>query len=154
MLIIPPPISIERVSLDRALKLDVPRYSPDQLPGYNCARYARLSSHFIFGKKFPVAHAWQMREKTKIISKLNENSQLVSLIKKGAVSPGMLLGVFCKGSHYLAGGRTYTHLSVYLGAQSNKHLFLEQIGDEIRIVDLHCYDLEKKQIKEVLDLRP
>ncbi|MFH1365240.1 MAG: hypothetical protein ABIH28_01500 [archaeon] len=149
----PLPSKLERIHLDNGLKVDVPRYSIEQLPPYNCARYARLSSHFIFGKEFPVAHAWQMREKTIVVSRLNENSQMTRLIEKKIISPGMLLGVFCEDSMYLNERRSYTHLGLYIGQQSKNPLILEQFGEEIRLADLRCYALEGLKIKEVLNLK-
>ena len=154
MLITPQPSRFQRIYLDDVLKVDVPFFGADHLPEDYCARFARLCSHLIFGKDFPVAHAWQMREKTRAVATLTENSQLVQLVRIKTVIPGMLLGVYSEDSLYNPDGlRSYTHIGVYLGQQSGKPLILEQFGDEVRIIDLQGYKLEGLFIKEILDLR-
>lgn len=153
MLITPSPNRVQVVSLDDFLNVPVPLYSADQLPYNFCARYARLCADFIFGKKFPVSDSWYMRQNKHVFTVATDNSQFPNLVQFGIIKPGMMVGVYCSDSEYGDAVRLYTHMSLYLGQQRDKPLFLEQFMDEIRIMNLRDYDLEGLQIREVLCLR-
>ncbi len=147
------PSSIENLSLDKDVQLKIPFYDETILPEDYCARYVRLSSDFIFGKKFPVADAWKMRDMKRIYGLNINNSEFPHLAKLEFVLPGMLVGLQVNDTKYNKDTREYTHLSLYLGTQKGKPLFLEQYGTEIRTMNLNDYMLGKMEIREVLDTK-
>lgn len=152
MLHTPQPNDIETLRLDDALKLQIPKYGADQLPPRFCSRYARLAADFIFDVQFPTADSWQMREKPHVFTRPADNYSFSLLARRQTVTPGMMVGIYCRGTEYDDGIRLYTHLALFLGQQQGQPLFLEQFGDQIRVMSLDDYVLDKLQIREVLGL--
>ena len=147
------PIRTEKVKLDGNTELPVPFFSLNDVPECFCARYARLSSEFLFGKRFPASDSWEIRLKPGVISRRTNNQNFKFFSNNGKVSPGSIIGIYNPRSSYNNKNRPYTHISLYLGKQRGKDVFLEQFVDETRMMTIRDYELEMLQIKEILSLR-
>ena len=143
------PIKLEKVVLDRELSLNFPVYSNKDVPNLYCARYARLSTKFMFGNVFPLADAWKMRNQ-KGVQTCKVNETIFQKESKFNVRPGSLVGIYTPDSRYLDKPLIYTHLSLYLGKKKDNPLFLEQFVDEIRLITLNEYQKYGLEIKEIL----
>jgi len=143
------PIRIENILLDQGLNLEIPYFSKEDVPDYYCSRYARLSSEFIFGNKFPIAHAWKMREK-KIISHKEID---YDFFKNKDLEKGSLVGIFFQNSRAEILRDQYSHIALYLGRKKGKPLFLEQFNKIIRVMNLERYKEENLIFREILTLK-
>jgi len=146
------PVRTEKVSLDDKVILEIPFFNKEQVPDLFCARYARLSAEYIFGVKFPVTHAWKMRNHPQITALPTDNVSFKILSNENQIERGSIVGVYVPKSQRRKFWRHYTHLSVYLGEKDKIPVFLEQFGDKIRISNLTSYDSEGLKLKEILTI--
>jgi hypothetical protein len=146
------PIKTEKINLDREVQLEIPFFNLENLPDYFCARYARLSSQFSFGKIFPVAHAWNMRSKQGVIITPVNNRFFELPFHRKQIKPGSLVGIYTSDSRYNGELKPYTHLSLYLGEKNRHSLFLEQYIHDIRLIKLKDYERGNMEIREVLSI--
>jgi hypothetical protein len=142
----PDTMRTESIYIDPDKKIDVAFF--DDMPECHCARYARLAADYVFGLNYPVASAWKMREQTPHQKTNNGEFMMLSTIE--AVKPGVLVGIYFPGSKFNADGRPYTHMSLFVGLQNGKPIFLEQMVDEIRRISIEDYALEGMQIREII----
>jgi hypothetical protein len=149
MLAKPIPSGAERYYLDEGF-VEVPLFPEDQMPSGYCARFARLSADYVFGKAYPAADAWKMRETEGVFTLPADENEIPKLAKSGVLVPGMLVGVHYKRSSFTSRDLPYTHLGLYLGEQNGKPVFLEQFCDEIRISRLSDYKKSEFEIREIL----
>ncbi|VVB83009.1 Uncharacterised protein [uncultured archaeon] len=87
------PIRTEKVSLDNRV-LDIPIFNKEQVPSLFCSRYARLSAEYIFGIKFPVTHAWKMRNHPQITALPTDNASFKILSNENRIESGSIVGVY------------------------------------------------------------
>lgn len=145
------PDRIERITLDNG-SLGVPLFSPEQVHDFYCARYARLSSRFIFGKEFPAADAWDIRNQPEVRVIPYDNHSFRKFAE--AVPKGAITGIYLRDSDYNDGSLKYTHVALYLGILKGNPLFLEQFEREVRLINLSEYERLGYEIKEILDVSP
>ena len=149
MLAIPSPSRIETLDLDDEKRV-IPFYDSKDLPENYCARYVRLVASFIFNDSLPTSHAWEMRNKKGVFTLATDNHSFPYLTQIGIIKPGAVVGIRHYDSENNRNGRQYTHVALYMGQKWCKPIFLEQFGDEIRIMDLKGYELSKMSIQEAL----
>ena len=130
--------------------IEVPVFSPDILPSSYCARYVRLAAEHLFDKNFPRANAWGLHDKCKVVSKVNGNSDLVSLAEEGILTSGMVVGLFNPNTVHKNPDYRYTHVALYLGLDGNTPLFAEQHLGVTKVSDI--YDFANYSAKEILDV--
>ncbi len=143
------PIRIENILLDEGLNLEIPYFSKEDVPDSYCSRYARLSSEFIFGNKFPIAHVWKMREKKIIFPKEID----YDFFKNKNIEYGSLVGITFLNSRAEILRDQYSHVSLYLGRKKGKPIFLEQFNKVIRVMNLEKYREENLIFREILTLK-
>lgn len=103
-------------------QLKAPVYSSEQVPAFNCSRYARLASKELFGKEYQRADAWNLRYHDKVVQSLGTNT-LDNLYDSGTLKPGMIVGVFNPKSKYNdkldeSGKKVkYTHVILFVGEE-------------------------------------
>ncbi len=150
---LPKPSKVERISLDNR-DLVLPFFSSNDVPECYCARMVRFAAEFMFGKKFPVANAWNMRKKRGIMLRSVDNSAFESLAAAGVIPPGIIAGFYNKDSVYNGKNRLYTHLGLYIGRQKSKSLFIDQYVNEIRVLNLEDYQKQHLELREIIDVVP
>lgn len=113
----------------------VPVFSFDYVPPHYCAKWARLATDHLFGKKFSMVPAWDRIYADNLIEEISARP-LSYLVKKGILQPGMILGVVNPNSPILGrkdfsgGVANYTHNIIYLGLSlEDEPLFAEQFND-------------------------
>ena len=153
MLTHPKPYRYESVSLDDLGSVDIPFFTPNQLPDNYCARYARLAAEAIFGKRFPVADAWHMRKQKGVVTINTNDPDFMQLVGREAIRPGMMIGVYRPDSDFNRRDRDYTHVALYLGLQNGVPLLIEQCIGQVRTVSLDRYQQEGFGIREAIDVR-
>ena len=131
--------------------LNVPVYSLESVPEYYCARYVRLAAKELFDKKYPEADAWKMRNKSTIVANINSNEDLVSLVNKNILKPGMIIGLLNPDTKHKMPKRPYTHMAIYLG-KNGVLQFAEQVETITRISDIDDFESYYFQAREVLDV--
>lgn len=115
--------------------IKAPRY---KLAPENCARYLIKSAKKLFGKEYVSANAWNMQYHNEVISKVNDSSDIINLIKKEKLTPGMAVGFYnskSKYKNYKDEKRkkvTCTHIALYVGLNKDfKPEFIHQNGKKI-----------------------
>ena len=149
MLTNPSPSKIETLDLDDEKRV-IPLYDSKDLPENYCARYVRFGASFIFNNSLPTSHAWEMRSKKGVFTLVADNLSFPHLAEVRIIKPGAVVGIHYYDSENNREERQYTHVALYLGQKRCKSIFLEQFGDEIRIMSLKDYELSKMNIQEAL----
>ncbi len=117
---------------------DGPIYSEDKVPANMCARYVRCAAEELFGIKYPVADAWDIRDDINVEEiKVDSKNTLENLAKDGSLKEGMIVGFYNPNSKYNAraeeDGAGYTHVMIYLGKDEEKLFFADKFGKKTRI---------------------
>jgi len=121
----------------------------------NCSAYATRVAEKMFGRKYEYAPAWKLASKNKLIyeSRFDPQTQrgeigpniLKSIIKRGILKPGMMLGLYYPESKHNKVQRRVTHIMVYAGDET----FWHNYGGINKIKLLQIY-FEKEEGKRVL----
>ena len=113
-------------------------YSDSEVPVNMCSRYARLAARDMFGINYPSADAWDIRDDSKV-SKIplnNSQKEIISLVVRDILKPGMLIGVYNPKSAYNArakeDGAGYTHVMLYIGQGNGEFYFADKFGKKTR----------------------
>lgn len=149
----PIPIGFETVFLDSG-SVEYPLFSDLELEFFQCARYARLASFYMFDKKFPISAAWGMAKQDGVFSQPIYGDELRGLSKEQLINPGALIGIYNPESFYLASVRPYTHMGVFLGLIDGEPVILEQHIDKVQVSSLDDLANSKFLVREILDLVP
>ncbi|MFW6233269.1 MAG: hypothetical protein ACOC3Z_01250 [Nanoarchaeota archaeon] len=111
----------------------IPIKSEFNLSERKCSAYALLSARKNFNKEYFWKDAWNLRHFNQTIS-LN-NKDLSSLVRKGVLEQGHLVGFYYPNSNEngkidtKGDKRLYTHVAVYMGKnEEGKFIFDHQIG--------------------------
>jgi hypothetical protein len=148
---IPKPSKVEKISLDNG-NFDLPFFNSKDVPECYCARMARFAAEFIFGKRFPVSNAWDLREKRGVTLQPIDNDTFEFLTRSGIVLPGMIMGLYNKNSLYNKKNRPYTHLGLYIGNKKDRLFFMDQFVDEFRVLTLEDYKRQHFELREAIDI--
>ncbi len=97
----------------------------------NCSAYATRVTEKFFGRKYEYAPAWKLASKNKLVVESHFDpqtqrgeigpSQLRSLIKRGILKPGMMLGLYYPESKHNKIQRKVTHIMIYTGDETFWH---------------------------------
>ena len=150
-------------ALDEIIKNDSAFYSENiKIPKYrikneHCSEYATLSAKKLFNKDYNFDNSWNLRYSNKIISKIKDKEELISLAEDTILKPGMIVGFENPDSRYKnyrdrKGKKAeYTHTSLYLGTNGKDLQFAHQFGKKIEKISLT--ELFDKNLipKEILD---
>lgn len=95
------------------------------------SEYVTKVAKSMFGKQYELAPEWKLASKNKLVvdSHFDINnhrgeigpSQLRSLIKRGILKPGMLLGIFYPENRRKNVPRKVTHILIYIGEETFWH---------------------------------
>ena len=139
---------------------EAPVYPESEVPANYCARYVRFAARDLFGKNYPAADAWDIRDFESVGKIILKDNVLRELACAGTLKPGMVLGMYNPQSRYNnhpeAKKAGYTHVLLYLGDDENRRLyFADKFGRETRRITLselqEKYGLIPKEILYVSD---
>lgn len=139
--------------------------NPNQ--GGKCSAYATRIAEQKFGRKYTYAPAWKLANENRLVveSRFDPQTQrgeigpnqLKSLIRRGILKPGMLLGIYYPESKHNKVQRRVTHIMVYAGDETFWHNYgginkikLQQIYFEKEEGKRVLYPIQVIEAKEVL----
>lgn len=130
-----------------------PVYSNSQVPPNMCSRYVRKAGEDLFGKEYPSADAWELRDFLGIDEmKVGSFENLKDLEMNGRLKPGMILGVHNPKSKYnqraQQTGAGYTHVMIYLGKQDGRMYFADKFGPNTR-TKVSLEDIAKSNLEPI-----
>lgn len=116
---------------------DGPVYSDAKVPANMCARYVRCAAEELYGIKYPVADAWNIRDDSNVEEiKVDSKNTLENLAKNGSLKEGMIVGFYNPKSKYNSiaekDGAGYTHVMLYLGKDGENLIFADKFGNKTR----------------------